>query len=106
MLDVTGELHDYLPDEVSTSPRARPPVAVLAMRMFPRLVAQSGVFTLLHREAVSLERIRQGRYVGRIVVPGSAKARISGELTAMGVTRLSLFPELQNVAIHVMGFMK
>jgi FRG domain len=105
-LDVATELHDYVPDEVSKTPRVRPPVAVLAMRLFPRLVAQSGVFTLIHREAKSLERIRQSKYVGRILVPGSAKSRIIDELTTMGVTRLSLFPELESVAIHVKTFLR
>lgn len=105
-LDVDKSLDEYLPSMVRDAANVRPPVAVLAMRMFPRLVAQSGVFTLVHRKATRLDKINGGRYVGRIIIPGTAKARIAGELAAMGVTRLSLFPELESVARFARSFLQ
>lgn len=100
-LGVDQALREYLPSEVAAALNVRPPVAVLAMRMFPRLVAQSGVFTLIHRRPTPIELVQEGAYVGRIVVPGKAKERIAKELASMGISRLSLFPELDSVAIHV-----
>lgn len=97
-LEVDSRLRDYLPDEVARAVTPRPPVAVLAQRMFPRLVAQSGVFTLIHNEPTPLEQVRQSAYISRIIVPGTAKERITRQLTSMGTTRLALFPELESVA--------
>lgn len=104
-LGVDVALGDYLPTAVAESVTTLAPLAVLAQRMFPRLVAQSGVFTIIHRKRTPIERIRSGTYVGRIIVPGNAKERIARELSDMGVTRLSLFPELDSVAEFVKGFL-
>jgi hypothetical protein len=112
-LDVdVASLRDYLPTAVAetvstgSAEYVRPPLAVLAQRMFARLVAQQGVFTLIHRDRTPIEGIRGGRYAGQIVVPGRAKGRIARELAEMGVTRLSLFPELDSVAEVAKGFLK
>jgi hypothetical protein len=105
-LDVDKTLDEYLPTAVIGAANIRPPIAVLAMRMFPRLVAQSGVFTLIHREPIPIDRIRDGRYVGKIMVPGRAKATIAKQLADMGVTRLSLFPELESVARVARSFLR
>jgi hypothetical protein len=100
-------LADYAPAEVAkATDYIRPPIAVLAMRMFPRLVAQSGVFTLIHRDRTPIEDVRRRRYVGRIVVPGAAKTLIAKQLSVMGVTRLSLFPELESVATLARSFLR
>ena len=112
-LDVdVASLREYLPTAVAEAVSSgsdeyvRPPLAVLAQRMFARLVAQQGVFTLIHRDRTPIEHIRDGRYVGRILVPRAAKARLARELAEMGVTRLSLFPELDSVAEVAKGFLK
>jgi len=105
-LDVDIALREYLPTEVATAVNVRPPIAVLAMRMFPRLVAQSGVFTVIHRAPTPIEDIHESQYVAQIMVPRSAKALITKQLNKMGVTRLSLFPELESVAMHVKSFLK
>ena len=101
-------LQVYRPSELAQAVAGftRPPVAVLAMRMFPRLVAQAGVFTLVHRVLTPLEDFEDGRYVGRILIPGSAKNTIRTDLYDIGVTRLALFPELESVAKHAMSFLK
>jgi hypothetical protein len=99
-------LKDYRPQDLSSSPTTRPPVAVLAMRQFPRLVNQSGVFTLIHRDRTPIERIQAGAFVGQILIAGSAKETIRRELADMGVTRLSLFPELGSVAEYVRSFVR
>jgi hypothetical protein len=98
-LGVGSVLDEYDHGSVASAPHARPPVAVLAMRMFPRLVAQAGVFTLVHRVTTPLQRLKDGAFVGRILIPPDAKSHIADELTTLGVTRLSLFPELDSVAV-------
>lgn len=106
-LDVDNVLlKDFEPEELASSPTTRSPIAVLAMRQFPRLIAQSGVFTLIHRDKSPIESIRGGSYVSRILVPGSSKAKIRHELADLGVTRLALFPELASVAESVRGFVR
>lgn len=105
-LEVDPSLRDYLPGEVERAVTPRPPVAVLAQRMFPRIVSQSGVFTLVHNQPTPLETIHQSAYVSRIIVPRSAKAKIARQLTGLGTTRLALFPELDSVARMVSGLLK
>lgn len=107
-LDVDEALQEYLPRSVAAAAKThtRPPVAVLVQRVFPRLVQQAGVFTVIHRDPIAIERIRDGAYVARIIVPGAAKGRIAKELSNLGVTRLSLFPELESVAELAKSFLK
>jgi hypothetical protein len=104
-LDVDSILDEYGPKAVATAPTPRNPVAVLAMRQFPRLVAQSGVFTVIHRDSVAIESIAAGRHVGRILIPAEAKRELAEELAANGVTRLALFPELESVADVTKSYM-
>jgi hypothetical protein len=99
-------LDDYLPDKVASDVRPLSPVAVFAMRMFPRLVAQSAVFTLVHKERTPLERVRDGAYVGRMLVPRTDKQGIAAALKDMGITRLSLFPELESAAELAKGYLR
>lgn len=105
-LGVDHLLDDYLPSRVADSPTPLSPVAVLAERVFPRMVAQSGVFTLVHQAAAPIEEIRSHAFVGRMVIPGSAKAAIADELSNIGVTRLSLFPELSSAARLARSYLK
>jgi hypothetical protein len=104
-LDVDPVLSDYQPNQVALAANSLGPVAVLAVRMFPRLIAQSGVFTLVHRDRTPLEQIRDSAYVGRILIPNDAKAAITQELSVVGVRRLSLFPELESVAEYTKSFL-
>ncbi len=95
---INEELENFSTTSVHTLPSRLTPVAALAMRSFPRLTAQSGVFTMTHKDQTPLEALEDGRYVGRLIVPSTAKPRLAKELALLGVTRLSLFPELDNVA--------
>lgn len=105
-LGVGDSLDEYLPGKVAEAVNTRPPVAVLAMRMFPRLVAQAGVFTIIHRATEPIEQIKKGAYVGRICIPRAAKPTIARELADLGITRLTLFPELESVAILARSFLR
>jgi hypothetical protein len=94
-------LRDFLPTAVASPTVMREPLAVLAERKFPRLVAQSGVFTVMHRHIQPLEEIDGGAYVSKIVIAVGSKTTIRKGLMSAGVTRLAMFPELQSVAEYV-----
>lgn len=93
---IDTELDQY--DTNSLSKPNKPPVAALAPRYFPRIAAQSGVFTIHHREAVPLNQVHGGAHVGKIVVPAAAKTELRNDLAILGIRRLTLFPELEAVA--------
>ena len=99
-LELDEDLDYYLPDEVARGIYDRPPVAAIAMRQFPRIAAQSGVFTVTHREQTAIDAADGGAHVGRLVVPAARKAEVASELRLLGVHRLSLFPDLDNVSLH------
>ena len=96
---IDPELDAYLPASVKAAPtrNENQPVALIAHRSFQRLIAQQGVFTIMHRSKISLEEIDKGRLLARVRIPAKAKARIRTSLAALGVDRLSLYPELQSV---------
>lgn len=97
-LEVDEELDAYLPKSVASAPYERTPVAALAMRQFSRVTAQSGVFTVTHREQTAIEAADEGIHVGRLVIPAAAKPGLASELRLLGVHRLSLFPDLDSVS--------
>lgn len=73
------------------------PVAVIAPRSFPRLVAQQGVFTITHKEPAALEELAIDRLLARIRIPAVAKKGIRTSLQKLGIGRLSMYPELQSL---------
>jgi len=74
------------------------PVAVIGARDTPRMYAQLGVFTLSHNEPIAIEDVGDGSHIGRLTIPAANKQTIKRELALLKVTRLTLFPELDNVA--------
>ena len=91
------ELDNYLPDRLSTM-QANTPAAGIASRQFRRVVAQMGSFTITHRDQIALEDM-PGGFLTRYLIPAAAKPAVRRELLALRVTRLSVFPELANVAV-------
>jgi FRG domain-containing protein len=96
-LAVDDELDDYLPSAHSGLAK-KPPIAALAMRHFPRIAAQAGVFTITHFDQTPIEEVDGGEYVGRLVIPKDAKGGLAASLALLGIQRLSLFPELESVS--------
>ena len=74
------------------------PVALIAMRSFPRLVAQQGVFTVTHRAQTPLDSIEDDQLLASILISATAKPAIRSVLKALGITRLTMYPEIQSVA--------
>lgn len=76
----------------------RPPAAAIGIRTSKRIQAQLGVFTIHHASKRPLEDWGDGTHVWRLVIPQESKESIREELRRLGVTSLSLFPDLDNVA--------
>lgn len=91
-------LESYLPSRVQQNPTELNPVGIVGPRNTARMAAQMGVFTVNHRLHTPLEAIGECRHIWRWVVPGGEKANILEELAHLGISTLTLFPELDSVA--------
>ena len=77
---------------------AHPPAAAMSIRTTKRIQAQLGVFTIHHADPAPLESWGGRNFLWRFIVPQEAKLGILKELRLIGISMLSLFPELDNVA--------
>ena len=96
-------LDQYLPSNVEKQTFKFGPVAAIALRNTPRMQMQQGVFTVNHKQLAALDGEGGGEYIWRYIISASSKADIRKELDILNVTRLTLFPELANVAEHAKG---
>jgi len=96
---IDTELDQYTTEAVKLSSAKADfkPVALIAPRSFPRLVAQQGVFTVTHRTRTALDQIPDATLLRRIRIPASAKPSMRDSLKTLGMGRLSLYPELQSL---------
>lgn len=97
-----SELDDYLPSRVTQGNVSKNPLAILASRQFGRVVAQQGVFTIMHREARRIEDLKDAQgespHVVKLHIPRSKVHRIRRELGILRINKLFVFPQLENVA--------
>lgn len=73
------------------------PIAAIATRNNPRIQAQMGVFTISHREKTPIDEIGKKSHVKKYVIPFALKEQIMKELSLLGVSRFSVFPELPSI---------
>jgi hypothetical protein len=96
------ELSDYLPSHVGQTSSSKNPLAIIAPRQFERVYAQQGVFTIMHREARHIEQLHpakgEPKHLVKLTVPRKSVAAIQRELDILRVTKLTVFPQLENVA--------
>jgi hypothetical protein len=79
-----------------------PPAAVRAIRASSRIYAQQGVFVIFHRKITPMDdHLNNGSYLKRMIIPAKNKDNIIKELQLLGISNLTLFPELDNVAEKV-----
>ena len=74
------------------------PAAAIGIRTSKRIQAQQGVFTIHHASKKPLEEWGDGSHVWRLIIPQESKRAIRDELRRLGITDLTLFPDLDNVA--------
>jgi len=92
-------LRNYLPSVMASERTTRLiPAAGIAIRHSKRMQAQHSVFTVTHRDQSPIDTIDTGRHIGRYIVPARSKAHIRRQLEALRIDRLTVFPELDNVA--------
>ena len=91
-------LDSYLPSHVSENPAELFPVAIVGPRNTPRMAAQLGTFTINHRLHTPIEQVGDGEHIWRWIIPAKAKKNLLKELTYLGYSALTLFPELDRVA--------
>ena len=105
------DLQGYMPINFTTKPLEMGPVAVIAKRNDPRVIAQQGVFTI-HASlrpmeeylASALDGASSGDWIlRRYRVPKESKEGLLDELRLLGVEEASLFPDLEHVAAFVKG---
>lgn len=97
-------LQNYLPSRLRRPRPAKvaiPPAAGISVRTTRRIQAQFGVFTVHHANDAPLESIGDKTHVWRFIIPAARKAEIVEDLRRIGVTRRTVFPELDNVAADV-----
>lgn len=73
------------------------PVAVICPRNTSRIQAQSGTFTIFHKDRTPIEKINSGHHVWRYTIPHKAKEIILKELELLGIDEFRLFPELPSL---------
>lgn len=91
-------LDDYRPDQMALETMSsKLPVAAIAHRQNERIMAQLGVFTIMHRDMTPLEELAP-QFLARLTIPAAAKVQLRSELKSLRVTQMTLFPELTSVA--------
>jgi hypothetical protein len=91
-------LEDFTTDKVSSVPGLkRQPAAAIASREAGRMTAQQSVFTIHHVRMEPIESYGDITHVWRLVIPWASKPDIRKELAVLGVSRLSIFPDLDSV---------
>ena len=75
----------------------RSPAAAISIRTNKRIQAQLGVFTIHHADMTPLEDCGTGSHLWRFIIPTASKGAMLDELRRLGVTNLTLFPDLDNV---------
>jgi len=96
-------LESYRPSRIASESTSQLfPVAAIASRNSPRIVAQQGTFTITHRKMTCIESVGNALHVWRLIIPWRSKAKIREELRLLHFTDLTLFPELDKVAIEAL----
>jgi len=99
LFEMSAELDAYLPRNLwSEETSTLSTVAGIAMRGSGRMQAQKSVFTVSHRDETAIESLGSGNHVWRYRIPSARKKEIRDQLRALAINRLTVFPELDNVA--------
>ena len=90
----------YLPSKMGalSSRETRPPAAGICTRTNRRMQVQMGVFTIHHANKDPLEIMGDSTHIWRYRIPASCKQSVYKDLKRIGITELTLFPSLDNVA--------
>ena len=90
-------LDSYLPDRQDRG-TAQHPVAATGPRNSRRMAAQLGNFTISDRGSGAIEDIGNKNHIWRFIIPSQEKKTLAKQLRLLGITELTLFPDLDRVA--------
>jgi len=90
----------YLPSQIATGSRDLKPMAITATRRFDRIRAQTGVFTIMHKNADSLETTSPSTLV-KYVIPNGAKNDMARQLRRLGIHASVMYPDLEHLGRRV-----
>ena len=100
-----ASIESWLPQAFTGRPSEMRPVAVIARRIDPRMIAQQGVFTLhasLNDLETDIRQISSGddpeAILRKFRIPKEQKEKILHELKLLGLDEATLFPDLEHVA--------
>ncbi len=96
-------LEQYLPINISKQKQPFSPIAALAPRNTPRILSQQGVFVVFHKDLSPLDSAEES-FLWKYRIPHDKKAEIRNGLATLGIRHLSLFPELDSVALHAKDY--
>ena len=89
---------NYLPSSLRAETISRlEPIAVIGPRNTPRMQAQLGVFTVIHRDPIAIEDVSDHGHVRKYSIPKDAKDTLRKELSTLTVNKFQLFPDLQSL---------
>jgi len=92
------ELKGYAYESLRTNRRVKlTPIATIATRNNARIQAQMGAFTIHHNDDVPIESVGEKSHTTKYIIPKSAKSKLAGELSILGITRFSVFPEMASI---------
>jgi hypothetical protein len=93
-----SELASYSLETVRQNPRNKlSPLATIATRNNPRIQAQLGVFTIHHLDHRPIESFCVKNEIVKYRIPSEKKEQIRNELTLLGISKFTLFPELSSI---------
>lgn len=98
----TSEANWYLPRELDTGGRSLAPIAITAARRFDRIRAQTGTFTIIHKDDSPLEE-SSPNVLTRYLIPEGMKDHLRRELVRLGVHAAIMYPDLEHVGRRVAG---
>lgn len=79
------------------------PIAAIATRNNPRIQAQMGVFTISHREKLSIDDVGDKKHIKKYLIPKESKVTLKKELALLGITKFTVFPELSSIGEVLKG---
>lgn len=98
--DDDEELDAYLPSQIGRGRLGLEPIAAIAARNSARIQVQQGVFTIHHAKLEPLNLGPRLDHIWRYTIPDEAIPGLKSDLQMLNLTKLSLFPELPNIAAH------
>ncbi|GJM43853.1 MAG: hypothetical protein DHS20C21_06950 [Gemmatimonadota bacterium] len=80
--------------------------AILTEETDPRMLAQSARFTLHGTDAALEQHSSAEKFLWRFIIPRGAKRSFMGDLHQLGVSKESLFPDLQHLSESIVAEVK